>query len=73
MFYKGRVVKDTGGQFRSNFQRVNISWLPNKTRAYYIQYTQPDLYFGKEFHKAEYSNATHAKNDDQIHAHKYFL
>jgi len=33
---------------------------------------RPDLYFGKEFGKAESSNATHAWDDDQTQAHKYF-
>jgi hypothetical protein len=37
-----------------------------------LHLAQPDLYFGKEFHKDESSNAAHARDDDQIHAHKYF-
>ena len=33
-----------------------------------------EIYFlKKQFHKAESSNATHARDDDQIHAHKYFF
>ena len=34
------------------------------------QNSGPDLYFGKEFGKAESSNATLVRDDDQIHAHK---
>ena len=44
MFYKGRVVKDTGGQFRSNFQRVNISGLggcTSSTREYSVWRPRP--------------------------------
>ena len=54
VFYKGRAVKDTGGQFCSNCQRGNMSWFsyckrstrecsvwwPGKIRAYYIHCTQ---------------------------------
>ena len=44
MFYKGRTLKDTGGQFRSNFQRVNISGLggyTSSTREYSVWRPRP--------------------------------
>ena len=44
MFYKGTVVKDTGRQFRSNFQRVNISGLGScnsSTREYSVWWPRP--------------------------------
>ena len=44
MDFKGRVVKDTGGQFRSNFQRVNISGLggcTSFTREYSVWRPRP--------------------------------
>ena len=33
---------------------------------------EPNDYILGKFGKAESSNATHARDDDQIHAHKYF-
>ena len=61
---------DSGGCKTST--RQSSVWWPSKTRSSYSLDTQPDLYFGKEFGKAESSNAIHVRDDDQIQAYKYF-
>ena len=68
--FSGYTSLDSGGCNSS--KRECSVWQPSKTWAKYFHHTQPDLYFGKEFDKAESSNATSARDDDQIHAHKYF-